>query len=163
MTASGRTQALVTLAVGDIRGYGRASHRSSHARGGRCLGATRLRGTCNSVLLEEVAIFLIFLAAVALAACGHDERSASDERAAARLTWLPSAASRASSSSSGLLCLLLPETVALWGTYADSLNRERSRKILALFPAHDPWSGRIAGAILIVTGIVLLFAALGGE
>ncbi len=34
----------------------------------------------------------------------------------------------------GLLCLLLPETVALWGTYADSLNRERSRKILALFP-----------------------------
>ncbi|HVF59120.1 MAG TPA: hypothetical protein VNJ70_04835 [Thermoanaerobaculia bacterium] len=63
----------------------------------------------------------------------------------------------------GLVCLLMPETVAQWGTYADSLNRERSRKILALFPRTTRWSGRIAGAILIVTGIVLLFAALGGE
>ncbi len=62
----------------------------------------------------------------------------------------------------GLLCLLRPETVAQWGTYTD-LNRERSRRILALFPRTTRWSGRIAGAILIVTGIVLLFAALGGE
>ena len=34
----------------------------------------------------------------------------------------------------GLLCLLRPETVAQWGTYTDSLNRERSLRILALFP-----------------------------
>lgn len=64
----------------------------------------------------------------------------------------------------GLLCVLLPETVAQWGTYTDTLNRERSRAILARYPRATRWSGRIAGSILIVVGIVLLFvAALGGE
>ena len=64
----------------------------------------------------------------------------------------------------GLLCLLLPETVAQWGTYADILNRERSRAILARFPRTTRWSGRIAGGLLLVVGIVLLFvAALGDE
>lgn len=63
----------------------------------------------------------------------------------------------------GLLCLLLPETVGRWGTHLDTLNPERSRAILARYPRTTRWSGRIAGTILIVTGIVLLFAALGGE
>ena len=64
----------------------------------------------------------------------------------------------------GLLCRLRPETVAQWGTYIDSLNRERSRAILARYPRTTRWSGRIAGGILVVVGIVLLFvAASGGE
>ena len=64
----------------------------------------------------------------------------------------------------GLLCVLLPETVAQWGIHLDVLNRERSRAILARYPRATRWSGRIVGSILIVVGIVLLLvAALGGE
>jgi threonine/homoserine/homoserine lactone efflux protein len=63
----------------------------------------------------------------------------------------------------GLLCLLLPETVGRWGTHLDTLNPERSRAILARYPRTTRWSGRIAGGILVVVGIVLLFVAASGE
>ena len=63
----------------------------------------------------------------------------------------------------GLLCVLLPETVARWGTYTDTLNRERSLELLARYPRATRWSGRIVGGILIVVGVVLLFVAVFGD
>ena len=59
----------------------------------------------------------------------------------------------------GLACVLLPEQMAELGVRLDWTGRERSRAILKRYARLTRWSGRVVGGILILAGLVILFAS----
>lgn len=60
----------------------------------------------------------------------------------------------------GAACVLLPERLAELGLRLDPVaTRRTSREMLKRYPRVTRWSGRIAGGLLFVVGLFLLFVA----
>jgi len=59
----------------------------------------------------------------------------------------------------GLLCALAPEQVADFGVRLDSTNQATAREILKRYARVTRWTGRIAGGIFVITGLIILMAS----
>jgi hypothetical protein len=59
----------------------------------------------------------------------------------------------------GLACMLAPEQIAELGVRLDSTNQEGARKMLKRYARTTRWSGRIVGGLLVVAGLLILFAS----